>query len=180
LNRKAFTLVEILLAVAISSLVMLIAYQALLSGKSLADRMGGPDVLRREEVSAILKLMRWELVAAYVIEGEEREPAFKGISDSRHGAVLQFFTTYSQRHPLGTWGGCSLVRYQAVVEPLDSGWVLKRSEKVVAGEKAVIPVTSEEGEVILENFSGVTIQYLNQESVPLLGISCFGNRQVLS
>ncbi len=168
---RAFTLVELLVAVAISSLVVLATCAVSSTGWRLWRRVEDRRAFD-QQAGAVIDALRVELAGAYLPGGEQGGGlAWVYRSDRARGEqMLSFCTTSPAYRYGGKPGRCARVTYEyrrlAGSEGAGSAsgdGVLIRREQMLAGEEAI---AEPEAEVIARNLKSCTIECLGPDGRP--------------
>jgi prepilin-type N-terminal cleavage/methylation domain-containing protein len=140
-RSRAFTLVELIVALAIGLIVVLAANQCFRLGLGLWHNVEDPRRLE-EQGRAVVRMIRFELAGAYMPPTENgKGKAFQFVDERERGRQeLSFFTTtpsYYRGLPPGRCAHVTYVYQQSSSGPQETRGVLVRREQLVAGEEPI-------------------------------------------
>ena len=164
LRARSFTLVELIVAMAISSVIILAVTAAFGMGLRLWHRVEDRRPFE-EQARHIIAMFRSELTGIYIPSVEEEAPLpFEHVQIQETGEwKLSFFTTTPSYYRGLPPGRCARVTYEyRNANPGDdSGGVLVRREQLAAGGKLIAEPMSE---AVAEDFSSFLLQCEYDES----------------
>jgi prepilin-type N-terminal cleavage/methylation domain-containing protein len=145
-THRGFTLVELMVALSISTVLVLAVHTAFRMGMRLSRREEGREQLETKS-RQVVRLLRAELSGAYFPPKQDGKPApfrFQRLQDTGEW-VLAFFTATPAYHPDQPPGFCAQVTYEyrrPEGQAKGTG-VLIRREALAAGEELVGEATAD-------------------------------------
>jgi len=155
-GRRGFTLVEVLVAVAIISVIMLAVYQT--SGAALACwRTTEAELLCADDARAFLEALSGEVRSAFILPLEAEDRPFEGAADR-----LSFLTSAplcdgSVTPSTAATRVTYVVREPERGESAVEGLVVERRRRFYAGGR---PIGEEAGTVVLGGVDSLEFEYL--------------------
>ncbi len=169
-RRAGFTLLEILVAIFIMSIVLTFAFQAYQGIENAYSRVGTTQN-RDRAARIVLDRLERELVGTVVIEREEGadpllHPYFffgemKAYSDSE-GDTVRFVTRTPLRAPAAPPVGLEIVTYGAVPSQTGPGLTLLRQAEILPAQLAK-EVVWESPDVVVDNVALFVVRYMGDD-----------------
>lgn len=157
---SAFTLVEILVTMTISTVILLAAHAAFVKGREVWRHLedGAPEA---DHASFLLDTLRRELGGLYLPPTEGEAPFVGSYNEETGERRLTFFTTDGFYRPGQLRGWCNRVTYEFRLSDVGEAprWVLIRRQQPYAGEKAIGETIAE---VVTDELASLQLLYFNE------------------